>query len=77
MGFDWDPSPAVCAGNTSTDPGTYTSYSAWDWSMLRLMKLGLVKPLSQQPVSGGGGLTMDKLDSFHATACSGSWRAGC
>jgi hypothetical protein len=72
MGYNWNPDPSVCAGNTSTTD--YDQYGAWDWSMIRLIKLGLVKPISQQPVSGGGGLTMDKLDSFHGVACSGSWK---
>jgi hypothetical protein len=45
FGFNWDPSPDVCAGETSTTD--YKDFPFWDWNLLRLVKMGLAKPLSE------------------------------
>eukprot|EP00936_MAST-01D_sp_MAST-1D-sp1_P001577 g1577.t1 len=74
MGYDWDPSPEVCAGSTSTSG--YEPFTAWDWSMLRLIELGLIKPISQLGV-GGAGWTPDNIASQQAAVCQDTFRVNC
>jgi hypothetical protein len=64
MGFNWDPTPGVCFGPTSTTD--YTSYSHWDWNLIRLIKLGLVEPLSKL------GFTPSAMAEKKGTACYGN-----
>ena len=72
MGLDWDPDPAVCAGPTST--AGYEKLGVWDWSMIRLIALGLATPLSKL---ADGGLTPAALAGLEATACAGSFPVNC
>lgn len=68
MGYNWNPDPSICADNT---PATkYKDPASWDWSMIRLIELGLVTPLSK--LGGPGGLTPSSLTSLEASACGGS-----
>lgn len=64
MGYNWDPSPSVCSGSTSTTD--YLGYSSWDWNLIRLIKLDLVQPLSKL------GFSIESMDAKKATACQGS-----
>lgn len=73
MGYNWNVDPSVCAGNTSVT--NYTQFPFWDWSLIRLIELGLAQPLSQ--LGGAGGLTPDRLAGFETTACSGSFKVNC
>lgn len=45
MGHNWNPDPAVCAGPSSATH--YADFKFWDWSLLRLIALGIAEPLSQ------------------------------
>lgn len=45
FGYNWDPSPDVCAGETSATD--YAGFPFWDWNLLRLIKMGLAKPISE------------------------------
>lgn len=65
MGYNWDPSPDVCFGPTSTTD--YENFDAWNWNLIRLIKLGLVQPLSKL------GLTPSTLEAKKQSSCSGSY----
>jgi len=64
MGYNWNPSPSVCAGPSSTEH--YTDFKSWDWSLLRLIKLGIAKPLSKM------GWTPATIASKKASTCTGT-----
>eukprot|EP01062_Namystynia_karyoxenos_P027666 TRINITY_DN21176_c0_g2_i1.p1 TRINITY_DN21176_c0_g2~~TRINITY_DN21176_c0_g2_i1.p1 ORF type:complete len:734 (+),score=156.93 TRINITY_DN21176_c0_g2_i1:93-2204(+) len=72
MGYNWNPDPSVCSGPTSVTD--YKAYSSWDWSFIRLIKLGLAVPLSQWP---GGALTPETLGAHKDAACAGSFKVNC
>lgn len=63
MGLDWDPTPGICTGRTSST--NYEDYKYWDWNFLRLVKLGLAQPLSRL------GWTPASLQDERRSACSG------
>lgn len=69
MGFNWNPDPDVCAGPSSSDH--FDSFSNWDWSLLRLIKLSIVKPLSTL------GWTPQTLASHKDSTCAGTWPVMC
>eukprot|EP00927_Polykrikos_kofoidii_P085901 TRINITY_DN9469_c0_g1_i1.p1 TRINITY_DN9469_c0_g1~~TRINITY_DN9469_c0_g1_i1.p1 ORF type:complete len:637 (-),score=76.04 TRINITY_DN9469_c0_g1_i1:75-1889(-) len=61
MGYNWDPTPGICHGPTSTSD--YVDYKTWDWNFIRLIRLGLAKPLSQL------GFTQEGLSGQRNSAC--------
>jgi len=69
MGYHWNVDPAVCSGPTQTTD--YERVDNWDWSLLRLIKLGLVKPISQL------GLTPESLMKEKDAMCTGSFPVNC
>uniref|UniRef100_A0A7S0FAG4 glucan 1,3-beta-glucosidase n=1 Tax=Pyrodinium bahamense TaxID=73915 RepID=A0A7S0FAG4_9DINO len=69
MGYHWNVDPAVCSGPTETKD--YKKYVNWDWSLLRLIELGLAKPLSEL------GLTPQTLQAEKSKICSGTFRVNC
>jgi len=64
MGHNWDPTPSVCAGESSTDAGIYGRFKSWDWSLLRLIELGVAKKLSTL------GWTPTTMEAHKAGSCS-------
>jgi len=69
MGYNWNADPAVCAPDTSTEH--YADYSSWDWSLLRLIELGIAQPLSQLD------WTPSTLADHKASTCSGDLQVHC
>lgn len=69
MGYHWNVDPAVCSGPTQTTD--YERFDNWDWSLLRLIKLGLAKPLSQL------GLSPEKMITQKDAICTGSFPVRC
>lgn len=73
MGYNWNPDPAVCSGGGSDSYAAshYADFGTWDWSLLRLIKLGLAQPLSKL------GFTPSALGPKKASACSGKIKVLC
>merc|ERR1712176_361813 len=69
MGYNLNADPAVCAPDTSTQH--YDDLVHWDWSFIRLIKLGIARKLSQLD------WTPDTLAGRKASACSGELPAHC
>lgn len=69
MGYNWNPDPSVCTGSSSATH--YADFKSWDWSLLRLIKLGLAQPLSQL------GFSPEGLAAQKAGTCSGTIPVNC
>lgn len=64
MGYNWNPDPKVCSLDSSATH--YENFEHWDWSLLRLIKLGLAKPLSEL------GFTPTTIAGNKSSTCTGT-----